>query len=180
VDSYTCPACGTSGFPGFVLGLGNRLVLECTNGECRRVDASLTPQDFSKGIAAVDDTSGAPGWGGKRMVAVDAGDAAPPVRPTASPVVTGGPPRLPSPPAARAPGDVLAWIEERAAWLCAEEARIEGEIATCRATLSGVRAEKRRLEKMMKAGRAARRANDDEDTIARELAVTHAPVHQTN
>lgn len=155
MDSYRCQGCPFDGFPSFVLSNSGQMIVECP--KCQRQDPGLHPSDFNKGVAAMHtDTSAGPGWGGKSAVVVQQ-NSAPAVSPPpmqrpqyAAPLPA---PVAPAAPPARAPGDVLAWIEDRSAWLAAEEARLEGQIATERATLAGVRAERRRLEKMLRAGR---------------------------
>lgn len=144
----------------------SRLIAECTF--CQWQNPSLGPADFSKGVASMP-TGGAtgPGWSGKQMVVVDLNHAAKPMpvaqsqtyqTPTAA-LPNGYTPYASLPPGpaptvpSMAPGDVLSWIEQRAMWLAAEEARIEGEIASQKSRLAGVKAEQKRLMRMMRAGR---------------------------
>lgn len=155
-DSFTCPRCAATKFPGFTLGPKSTLVVECP--KCQYQDMSLGPADFSQGVACVTEDgvpSAEPGWSGKRMVAVadlPMGSTQPPPRPT---TYAPGPTVAPMP----APRDVIGMIEERAAWLLSEEARIAGEIAESQARLAGVRAESKRLQKMLQSGAPrARRA----------------------
>lgn len=163
MSDFVCQACGVKEFPSFVMNAKSKLIAECTR--CQWQDPSRGPSDFGKGLAAMPSGAGAtsPGWGGKNVVVVDLNPARPDPRqaPTAvshTPVVAPGyapyaalgpAPAVP----AITPGDVLSWIEQRAMWLAAEEARIEGDIAAQRARLAGVKAEQKRLMRMMRAGR---------------------------
>ena len=157
VRSYTCPFCPFNDYPGFVLGNDGRLIVECP--KCQLQNPSLTPADFNQTIAAIasDGAPSEPGWTGKR--AVHANDPALEIVQPAPPRQAPQPSAMPqayAAPTARNPGDIVAWVEERRAWLATEEARIEGEIASRRACIAGLRTERRRLDKMSRAARSVR------------------------
>jgi hypothetical protein len=149
-EAYTCPNCAKTAFPTFVLSDKTaKLVAQCANDECLHIDQSLGPSDFSRGVASFSESESGPGWAGKRQVVVDLKVPSPPVARSA-PVI---PAPQPSPHVAAPapPTDVIGMIEERAMWLAAEEARLAGVIAKAQAEAAGVRAEAKRLTRMLRA-----------------------------
>jgi hypothetical protein len=203
--TWQCAACDKAyEIPAFVMNGAGKIVAQCKNEECLRTYPDLTPASFSTGLAAAprDESSGTMGWGSRQAVVVPTGDLvlleqaprAPVTQVRGIPAVSPPPvlglvhnhAYLPAParvaaPPAYAPGDVLAWIEQRAAWLGAEEARLEGEIAAARASLAGVRAERKRLDKMQRAGRPEPAAAAD-TPVQRTLDITSGapPVRLNN
>ena len=160
MKEYTCPACGKTAFPGFIPNDKYKLVVQCANIDCNRVDGSLGPSDFSQGIAVMPTETSQKTEG--RWTAVRSHTVAPganildlPTRAQAPVVIIDRSiSQTPfSPPSAHAPGDVLSWIEDRALWLAAEEARIAGAIAELQSKRAGVLAEKKQLDKMLKSAR---------------------------
>ena len=158
MDALSCPKCDRVAFPQFVMANSGKLVARCSNPDCVYEDHSLGPSNFNRGVAVVADgngvrqvipvTTSAPPEPPRQMSLQPMPQLAQPA-PAAAPVIEAPPPMR----ASAAPGDVIGWIEDRAAWLAAEEARLEGEIATTRAKLAGLRVERRRLDKMLRAGR---------------------------
>ena len=170
MNNFTCPNCSKTSFPAFVLNdTTGKLVAQCTNGECLFTDNRLGPNDFNQGIAAmpVDGSNGAAGWASKQQVLVTTETERAPaahLRPFGAPPIV---PPLASGPLAPAPyrvaapaepTDVITMIEQRSLWLGSEEARLEGELAATQSRLAGIRAESKRLTKMLK---AAQRTDDE-------------------
>jgi hypothetical protein len=166
-EAYTCPNCARTAFPTFVLSDKTaKLVAQCANDECLHIDQSLGPSDFSKGVASFSESESGPGWAGKRQVVVDVkGTALGPVT-SPHPSQAQPAPRVPAPPSP--PTDVIGMIEERAMWLAAEEARLAGVIAKAQAEAAGVRAEAKRLTRML---RAAHRDNAADRVQMQQVAL---------
>jgi hypothetical protein len=143
---YECPSCDAKLFPSFTLSPRNKIVAECS--KCQHQDPSLTPADFSQGIAAVQgdgpgDASGV-GWAGKRQVSVDVGRPVStiPQMPAAAPTYASGSAVPHHYPSVTEPMDVISTIKVRRDWLEAEVARLEG-----------YRLEMRKLDRMLAAAR---------------------------
>ncbi len=164
-QDYKCPACDFIGFPTFVPNDKDKLILECP--KCNRRDGTITPANFSVGIAAMPSGGGAEaGWKNKTAVEVDLTPAIIPATPL--------PARVPAPHAAQpvGPGDVLAWIEQRSMWLGAEEARLDGELSGLRAKIAAVKSERKKLDRML---RVAKR--DEAERDLRPLQSTLLPMN---
>jgi hypothetical protein len=162
--SYTCQSCQKTSFPHFILAdkgpRAGKLVVECPNPECLRVDNALGPEHFNSGVAAIRDESkpDGEGWQGKRQVIVDTNaDVA---TQTAQLAQVGA---TPSAPAVEhvgrhvvtqaAPKDIVTLLQEKSLALAAEEARLTDTIANAKLQLDATKAERKRIEKMLAVGR---------------------------
>jgi hypothetical protein len=161
LTTFECPKCRNTGFPGFTMGNDARMVVCCN--KCGYEAPHLGPADFSQGLATTEAAAGdVRGWAGRAVVVVDTSGRAPEVamRTAPAPIVQPAGHMHPGHPAPIVqplqPGDVIGWIESRAQWLAAEDAKLEGQVAECKARLAGIRAEARRLNKMLTAGKGAR------------------------
>lgn len=137
--SWSCPRCGDTTYPGFVMNDAAKMQAQCH--KCGAVDPMTTPQTMNVGIAAVSEGENlGPGWAGKRQEIVTPGLSM--HEPVAAPVIR-KPSVISSPVISR-----TANVTERIAALAAEESQLERTIAESRARLAGVRAERKTLARL--------------------------------
>jgi len=163
VKTYDCPACGKSAFPSFVpAGNTYKLVVQCANADCNRVDGSLGPADFSQGVAVTVVN------GEKQASLVGPGmnvtDRHPerrmsPVAPTSAPAAPAAmavPNYTQSMVAAREmqrSRNIFEIMDDRVVALLAEEGECAARLIEVKARQASVRAERKQLEKMLRSGK---------------------------